>query len=164
MKHPYLWLLLLASAAPAAAQRPTAEAARPAVSFWPLDAQTGTVAFVAPTRQPTAPALRQAEHARAWLTSTCGKAWSELQTAADSTQLYQGRLQGIHPGVVLNFALRVNRQPAGWQYRLFACQVSSPTNAGITHWLPLHRLLKDSDFRPDVRSFQQQLQRALPGL
>jgi hypothetical protein len=101
---------------------------------------------------------------RAWLTSTCGKAWSELQTASDSTQLYQGRLQGVHAGVVLNFALRISRQPNGWQYRLFACQVSSPTNAGITHWLPLHRLLEDSDFRPDVRSFQQQLQRTLPGL
>jgi hypothetical protein len=38
-----------------------------------------------------------------------------------------------HAGLVLNFALRVSRQYSGWQYRLFACQVSSPTNAGITH-------------------------------
>jgi len=30
--------------------------------------------------------------------------------------------------------------------------------------LPLQRLLDDPDFRPDVASFQQQLQRALPKL
>jgi hypothetical protein len=40
--------------------------------------------------------------------STCGKPWSEVQAAADSTQLYQGWLQGVHAGVVLNFALRVS--------------------------------------------------------
>ncbi len=159
------WLFcFLLSASSAAAQRPTAEAAKPAVSFWPLEARTGTVVFTAPPRSPNAPALRQAEHVRTWLTSTCGKDWSELQTATDSTQLYQGRLPGVHTGVVLNFALRLSRQPMGWQYHLFACQVSSPTKAGITHWLPLHRLLDDPDFRPDVRSFQQQLQQALPAL
>lgn len=165
MKAWGFYFLLLAHAAPAAAQRPTAEAARPAGGFWPLDARTGTVVFAAPVAHPTAPALTQAEHLRAWLTQTCGPAWSELQSgAADSAQLYQGQLRGVHAGVVLTFALRVSRQPTGWQYRLFACQVSSPTTAGITHWLPLHRLLEDADFRPDVRRFQQQLQRALPGL
>lgn len=160
----FYFLLLLARAAPAAAQRPTAEAARPAGGFWPLDARTGTVVFAAPVAHPTASALAQAEHVRAWLPQVCGSAWSELASGADSTQLYQGQFRGMHAGVGLTFALRVNRRPMGWQYRLFACQVSSPTNAGITHWLPLHRLLDDADFRPDVRCFQQQLQRALPGL
>jgi hypothetical protein len=70
-----------------------------------------------------------------------------------------------HAGVVLNFTPRVSHQSSGWQYQLFACQVSSPTNAGIMHWLLLlHRLLEDVDFLLDVRSFQQQLQRSLPGL
>lgn len=158
------WLCcFLLLAGPAAAQRPTAEAARPAVAFWQFDAPTGTVAFTAPTACPTATALQQAEHLRAWLTRTCST-WAELAADVDSTQHYRGQLAGVHAGVTLTFAVRVSRGPAGWQYRLFACQVSSPTGAGLVHWLPLHRLLDDPDFRPDVLSFQQQLRQALPRL
>ncbi len=159
----WCWLLLLVGL-PAAAQRPTAEAASPGSSFWPLDARTGRVAFTAPTARPTASALWQAEHVRAWLTQACGTAWSELRVGADSAQLYQGQVPGVHAGVELRFDLRVSRQPTGWQYRLFACEVRSPTGAEVVHWLPLHRLLDDPDFRADVLRFQQQLQRALPGL
>jgi hypothetical protein len=67
-------------------------------------------------------------------------------------------------GVGLRFAVRLSREPVGWQYRLFACEVRSPTGTEMVHWLPLHRLLDDPDFRPDVLRFQQQLQRALVGL
>ena len=162
MKGWLLWLVL--AAGPVRAQRPTAEAVRAAVSFWPLDARTGTVAFTAPTARPAASALWQAEHVRSWLTQTCGTAWSELQASADSTHLYQGQLRGVHAGVGLRFAVRLPRPPTGWQYRLSACEVRSPTGADVAHWLPLHRLLDDVDFRSDVLSFQQQLQQALVGL
>lgn len=159
------WLpiaLLLAS--PAAAQRPTAEAARAPAPFWPIDAVTGTVVFRGPTARPLAPALAQAEHLRAWLTGTCST-WSELQAQADSTQLYQGQLRGVHAGVVLRFAVQVRQQRAGWQYVLLAFQVRSPTgDPKLVHWLPLQRLLDDADFRPAVANFQQQLQGALPTL
>ena len=146
------------------AQRPTAEATHITTSFWPLDARTGTVAFTAPTAQPAASALWQAEHLRGWLRQTCGTAWGEWRVAADSAQLYQGQLPGVHAGVRLRFAVRLQRAPTGWQYRLFACEVRSPTGMEVVHWLPLHRLLDDPDFRPDISSFQQQLQRALPNL
>jgi hypothetical protein len=159
-----LYLLLLFLASPALAQRPTAEIARSVGGFWPVETQTGAVVFTAPTAHPAASARWQAEHLRAWLTQTCGTAWSEYQAGADSVLLYQGQLSGLHAGVGLRFAVRVNRQPAGWQYRLFACEVRSPTGTDVVHWLPLHRLLQDSDFRRDVSSFQQQLQRALPSL
>jgi hypothetical protein len=159
----FLFYLLLV-AVPAAAQRPTAEPARPPASFWPINYPTGTVVFSAPTVHPLAPGLVQAEHLRAWLTSTCAT-WTELQIQADSTQLYQGQLRGVHAGVTLRFAVQVRRQPIGWQYTLLAFQVRSPTgDPDLVHWLALHRLLDDPDFRPDVVSFQQQLQRALPGL
>jgi hypothetical protein len=84
---------------------------------------------------------------------------------ADSTQLYQGQLRGVHAGVTLRFAVQVRRQVAGWQYTLLAFQVRFPAgDPNVVHWLPLHRLLDDPNFRPDVDSFQQQLQRALPRL
>ena len=159
------WLFgLVFLAGPAVAQRPTAESTRPVSIFWPLDARTGTVIFTAPTARPTASALWQAEHLRAWLTQICGSEWSELRAEADSSQLYQGQLRGVHAGVALRFGVRVSRQLPGWQYRLFACEVRSPTGTDVVHWLPLHRLLDDPDFRPDVTRFQQQLQRALVGL
>jgi hypothetical protein len=134
----FIFLLLFAS--PAAAQRSTAEAAQPAAPFWPIDATTGTVVFRSPTAHSLAPALAQAEHLRAWLTSTCST-WGEQQAQADSTQLYQGQLHGVHAGVVLRFAVQVRRQRAGWQYTLLAFQVRSPTREpGLAHWLPLQRL------------------------
>ncbi|MGI4872856.1 MAG: hypothetical protein ACRYFX_16985 [Janthinobacterium lividum] len=158
-----LWGVLLL-ATPAAAQRPTAEAARPAGAFWPTNARTGVVAFTGPLRQPTAPALAQAEHLRAWLTSTC-TTWSEVQTSADSAQLYRGQLAGVHEGVGLRFLVRLSRRASGWRYQLLLFDVRSPTGQpGLVHWLPLHRLLNDPDFRPDVADFQRQLQQALPGL
>jgi hypothetical protein len=159
-----LYLLVLLLANPALAQRPTAEVARPVEGFWPVEASSGTVVFTAPTARPVAPARWQAEHLRTWLTQTCGTAWSEYQARVDSVLLYHGQLSGLHAGVGLRFVIRVSRQPAGWQYRLFACEVRSPTGTDVVHWLPLHRLLDDSDFRPDVLHFQQQLQRALPSL
>lgn len=155
---------LLVVAGPIAAQRPTAEVARSAVSFWPLDPQTGAVAFSGAVVRPTAPALAQAEHARAWLTSTCST-WVELQTSADSAQLYQAQLRGVHAGVALRFLVRLSRRPAGWHYQLVLFEVCSPTgHPDVVHYLPLQRLLNDPDFRPDVASFRQQLQRALPRL
>lgn len=157
-----LTLLLLATST-AFAQRPTAEAATLAVPFWPINYPTGTVVFTGSTLHPLAPALAQAEHLRAWLNSTCST-WVELQTQADSTQLYQGQLRGVHTGVALRFAVQVRRQRVGWQYNLLAFQVRSPTGEAVVHWLPLHRLLDDQDFEPDITSFQQQLQRALPKL
>ncbi|RZJ94889.1 MAG: hypothetical protein EOO60_01980 [Hymenobacter sp.] len=151
-------------ASPAAAQRPTAEAAKPAVSFWPINYPTGTVVFTAPTARPLASALIQAECLRAWLTSICST-WTELQTQADSTQLYQGQLRGVHAGVALRFAVQVRREQTGWQYNLLAFRVRSPTgNPDLVHWLPLERLLDDRDFGPDIMSFRQQLQQALPRL
>ena len=162
MKVHLLCLLLFARLA--AAQRPVAETARLASPFWPINYPTGTVVFTAPTARPLASALVQAEHLRAWLASTCST-WDELQTQADSTQLYRGRLPGVHAGVALRFAVQVRRERTGWQYILLAFQVRSPTgNPDLVHWLPLERLLDDRDFRPDVASFQQQLQRALPRL
>lgn len=159
------WLLcFLLAAGSARAQRPTAEAGRTAASFWPLDARTGTVVFTAPTIRPAASALWQAEHVRSWLTLTCGTAWSELRAGADSAQLYQGQLRGVHAGVKLRFAVRLQREPTGWQYWLFAGEVRSPTGTEVVHWLPLHRLLDDPDFQPDIRHFQQQLQRTLSNL
>jgi len=162
MKGWLLWVVL--AAGPVHAQRPTAEAARAPVSFWPLDARTGTVVFTAPTRRPAASARWQAEHVRGWLTQLCGMSWDEQQAGADSVQLYQGQLRGVHPGVALRFTARLKRESAGWQYQLFTCEVRSPTGTQVVHWLPLHRLLDDPDFRPDVRSFQQQLQVALSTL
>ncbi|RZJ94627.1 MAG: hypothetical protein EOO60_02645 [Hymenobacter sp.] len=106
----------------------------------------------------------QPEHLRTWLTSTC-VTWTELQTQADSTQLYRGQLRGVHAGVALRFAVQIRRQPTGWQYTLLAFQVRLPTgDPNLAHWLPLRGLLDDPDFQPDVASFQQQLQRALPSL
>jgi hypothetical protein len=87
---------------------------------------------------------------------TCGTEWSELRAGADSAQLYQNQLRGVQVGVGLRFAVRLSRAPAGWQYRLFACEVRSPTGTDV-----VHRLLDDPYFRPDMLSFQQQLQRAL---
>jgi hypothetical protein len=87
-----------------------------------------------------------------------------VQTQTDSTQLYQGELAGVHAGVTLRFVMQLRRQPAGWQYRLLAFRVRSPTRSEVVHWLPLQRLLDDADFRPDVQHFQQQLQQALPSL
>lgn len=145
MKDWFLYLLLLAS--PAAAQRPT-----------------GTIVFAGPTAQPRAPALRQAEHLRAWLAHTCAT-WSELAGQPDSTQYYRGQLAGVHPDVVLSFAVRVSRRPlVGWQYLLLGFRVGAPTRAGLVQWVQLHRLLDDPDFRPDMLDFQQQLQHALPTL
>jgi len=159
------WLYyFLFTTSTAMAQRPTAEAVRTATIFCPLDARTGTVVFTAPTARPAAAALWQAEHLRSWLTQTCGTAWGELRVGADSVQLYQGQLRGVHAGVGLRFAVRLSREAGSWQYRLFACEVRSPTGTNVVHWLPLHRVLDDPDFRPDVLRFQQQLQRALPGL
>ena len=157
-------LLLLLFAGPATAQRPLAEPTRLPVVSWPINYPTGTVVFTAPTVHPLAPALAQAEHLRAWLTSTCSD-WDELRAQADSTQLYRGRLLGVHAGVALRFAVQVRRERTGWQYMLLAFQVRSPTgNPDLVHWLPLEKLLDDRDFRPDITSFQQQLQRALPTL
>ena len=162
MKVHLLCLLLLAR--PAVAQRPVAEAARTVSSFWPINYPTGTVVFTAPTARPLASALVQAEYMRTWLASTCSD-WDELRAQADSTQLYRGRLLGVHTGVALRFAVQVRRERTGWQYMLLAFQVRSPTgNPGLVHWLPLEKLLDDRDFRPDIISFQQQLQRALPTL
>ena len=71
----------------------------------------------------------------------------------------------MHAGVALRFAVQVRRERAGWQYTLLAFRVRSPTgNPDLVHWLPLERLLDDRDFGPDITSFQQQLQRALPRL
>ena len=157
--------LLSSVASPALAQRPTAELARPTTSsFWPIDGPTGTVVFRGPTAHPAAPTLWQAEHLRAWL-SAMGAQWAELQASADSTQLYQAQLVGVHAGVALRFAVRVRRPTGqGWQYELLAFQVRSPTRSEVVHWLPLQRLLDDVDFWPDVLHFQQLLQRALPSL
>ncbi|MVN78833.1 hypothetical protein GO988_21085 [Hymenobacter sp. HMF4947] len=155
-------LLLLTGSA--FAQRPTAEPVPQATDFWPLDAPTGTVVFRAPTARPRVPALRQAEHLRAWLSSTCAD-WKELPSQADSTQFYRGQLRGVHAGGLLSFAVRVCRRPlVGWQYMLLGFRVGAPTGAGSVQWVPLHRVLDDRDYQPDVSSFQQQLQRALPGL
>jgi hypothetical protein len=155
---------LLLTAGPVAAQRPTAEPARLATSFWPLDAVTGTVVFTGPTRQPLAPALVQAEYLRAWLTSTCST-WAELPSQVDSTQYYRGQLRGVHEGVALSFAVRVSRRPlVGWQYMLLGFRVGAPTGEGLVQWAPLQRVLEDRDYQLDLRSFQQQLQRALPSL
>lgn len=157
--------VLLFMAQPMLAQRPTAERAAPAGnSFWPVDRPTGTVVFVGPTARPQASNRWQAEHLRTWLTQTCAR-WGEVQTQRDSTQLYQGELAGVHAGVALRFILQLRRLPlVGWQYQLLAFQVRSPTRTDVVHWLPLHRLLDDADFRPDVRHFQQLLQQALPTL
>jgi hypothetical protein len=133
------------------------------MTFWPINYPTGTVVFSALTVRPLAPALAQAEHLRAWLTSTCST-WSELQTQADSTQLYQGQLRGVHAGVALRFAVQVRRQPMGWRYTLLGFRVGAPTGAGLVQWVPLQRVLDDQDYRVDVDSFQQQLQQALPRL
>jgi hypothetical protein len=112
------------------------------------------VVFRSPTARPLAPALTQAKHLWAWLTSTCS-AWGEQQAQADSTQLYQSQLRGVHEGVVLRLAVQVRRQRIGWQYTLLAFQVRSPTGEpGLAHWLPLQRLLDDPDLRPTVASFQ----------
>ena len=158
------WLsLFLLTASPAAAQRPTAEALRSAVPFWPIDYPTGTVVFAGLTARPLASALAQAEHLRTWLTSTCST-WAELQTQADSTQLYQGQLHGVHAGVALRFAVQVRRQPTGWQYMLLGFRVGAPTGADLVQWVPLQQVLEDRDYQVDVRSFQQQLQRSLPAL
>lgn len=162
MKGPLLCFLLLAG--PVAAQQPTAEALCQPVPLWPINYPTGTVVFSGPTARPLGPSLTQAEHLRAWLTSTCST-WTELQTQADSTQLYQGQLRGVHAGVALRFAVQVRREQAGWQYILLAFRVRSPTgNPDLVHWLPLERLLDDRDFRPDIDSFRQQLQQALLSL
>lgn len=159
------WLpIFLLLATTAAAQRPTAEAARVPTPFWSTDATTGTVVFRSSGVRPLVPVLAQAEHLRSWLTSTCST-WTELNSQADSTQLYQGQLPGVHTGVALRFTMQVRQQRAGWEYILLAFQVRSPTgDPDLVHWLPLHRLLTDPDFRPDVASFQQQLQQALPML
>ena len=72
---------------------------------------------------------------------------------------------GVHPGAVLNFAVRVSWRPlVSWQYQLLGFRVGAPTRAGLVQWVPLHRLLKDPAFRPDITSFHQQLQHALPSL
>jgi hypothetical protein len=113
--------------------------------------------------RPLAPALVQAEHLRAWLTSTCST-WAELQTQTDSTQLYQGQLRGVHAGVALRFAVQVRRQPMGWRYTLLGFRVGAPTGAGLVQWVPLQRVLDDRDYQVDVSSFQLQLQRALSTL
>ena len=156
--------LFLLLAVTAAAQRPTAEKAWVLTPFWPLDATTGTVVFRGSPVRPLLSALVQAEHLRTWLTGTCS-AWTELHTQTDSTQLYQGQLRGVHAGVALRFAIQLRRQQAGWQYALLGFQVCSPTgDPSLVHWLPLHQLLTDPDFKPDVASFQQQLQQALPAL
>jgi hypothetical protein len=146
----------------AIAQRATAEPARVATSFWPLDAVMGTVVF---TWQPLAHALVQAEHLRAWLISTCSM-WTELTTSqADSTQYYRGRLRGVHQDMALSFAIRVSRrQLVGWQYMLLGFRVGAPTGEGLVQWAPLQRVPEDRDDQVDLRSFQQQLQRTLPGL
>jgi len=154
---------LLASYLPAQAQRPTAEVASASGSFWPLEATTGAVRFTGPTGHPLAAGRRQAEHLRAWLTSTCPD-WQEFQTLVDSTQLYQGQLRGVHPGVVLRFVGQLQRLPTGWHYQLLAFQVGAPTGEGLVQYVPLARVLADADYRADVASFQQQLQRALPQL
>ncbi|WP_191906293.1 hypothetical protein [Hymenobacter baengnokdamensis] len=44
---------------------------RSVAPFWPINYPTGTVVFTGPTARPLAPALVQAEHLQAWLTSTC---------------------------------------------------------------------------------------------
>jgi len=140
-----------------------AEVTQVSGSFWPLEVTTGTVRFTGPTVHPLAAGLRQAEHLRAWLANTCA-GWQELKTQADSTQRYQGQLRGVHAGVVLRFAVRLHRQPAGWQYYLLAFQVGAPTGEGLVQYVPLAQVLADADYRVDVASFQQQLQRALPQL
>lgn len=101
---------------------------------------------------------------RAWLKQTCGPAWSDLSTAADSSQFYQGQLRGVRAGVVLAFFLILKRQPTGWQYTLTVDLVSSPAPVGTGPWLAFATLLFNVDFLPDLRSFQRQLQRALPNL
>jgi hypothetical protein len=106
----FIFLLL---AGPAATQRLTAEAAQPVTPFWPIDATTGTRSH---TVRPLVPALAQAEHPWVWLTSTCST-WDKQQAHADSTQLYQGQLHGVHAGLVLPFAVQVRQQQAGWQVR-----------------------------------------------
>lgn len=117
--------------------------------------------FRGPTAQPQAAAHWQAKHLRHWLAQTCPQ-WEELQTLADSTQLYQGELPGEHASVVLRFAVQLRRLPGdGWQYQLLVFQVRSPTRSEVMHWLSLHQLLDDPDFRPDMVRFQQQLQQAL---
>jgi hypothetical protein len=157
------FLLLMLTTNLVLAQCPIAEVAQVSGNFWPLESTTGAVHFTGPTAHPLAADLHQAEHLRAWLTSTCS-AWTELQTQADSTQRYQGQLRGVHVGVVLRFAVRLQRQPSGWQYHLLAFQVGAPTGEGLVQYVPLAQVLADSDYRADVVSFQQQLQRALPQL
>lgn len=157
-----IWLLCpLLGAGPAAAQRPTAEAARLATSCWPLDAVTGTVVVAGPLAQPLAPALVPAEHLRAWLAHACPQ-WSELPSQVDSTQYYRGQLWGAHAGVRLSFAVRVSRRPLmGGQYLLLGFRVDAPTGEGLVQGGALPQVLADWDYQPNLARFQRQLQRTL---
>lgn len=147
---------------PAAAQHLGTLAVEPA-AFWPTTAY-GIYNFSGPTAHPAASALQQAKFVRAWLKQTCGPAWSELATVADSSQWYQGHLRGVRPGVVLAFFLSLKQQPTGWQYTLSVALVSSPAITGTGPWQAFSTVLLNVDSLPDMRSFQRQLQQALPNL
>lgn len=155
-------VLLLLLPGPAAAQGPVPTTSEPA-AFWPTTAY-GIYNFSGPTAHPSASAFQQAKFVRAWLKQTCGPAWSELSTVADSSQWYQGQLRGVRPGVVLAFFLSLKQEPTGWQYTLSVALVSSPATVGTGPWQAFSTVLFNVDFLPDMRSFQRQLQRALPNL
>lgn len=128
--------LLLAMVLPVQAQRPTAAPPRAPISFWPLDAASGTVVFAGPAAHPGPTLLANAEHLRAWLTGA-GVTWSEYQSGNDSTLLFRGQLAGAHPGVVLAFALRARLRTTGFYYRLALFEVAAPNGEGFMHWMPL---------------------------
>jgi hypothetical protein len=161
----YCWFVgaLILLAAPAQAQRPTAEYLPSPTAFWPVDPATGTVIFAGHSHQRGERPEESAQYVREWLTASFSR-WEEWKSANPSTLLFVAYLRGQHPGVELRCQLVARLEREGFRYSLTQFTVGAPTGEGRMQWQRLDRLLDDTDFRPDIVHFQQGLQHALPNL
>lgn len=142
---------------------PVAAQALPIDPFWPREPATGAVQFDGHSRLKGETPAQSADHLRLWLTAYFSD-WKEY-TYGDTTKLFfTARLRGLHKGVVLRCAVGAKLEPNGFRFILSQFKVGAPNGAGTVFWHPLHQLLNDPDFRPDINQFQQELQQALANL
>ena len=143
---------------------PAAGQALPINPFWPREPVTGAVQFDGHSRLKGETPAQSAQHLRLWLTAYFVD-WTEHGYNGDTTKLFfRASMRGLHEAVVLRCAVGAKLEPNGFRYILSQFKVGAPNGQGTMFWHPLHQLLDDPDFRPDLDQFQQELLQALESL
>ena len=75
--------------------------------------------------------------------------------------LFRASMRSLARGVELQFTLRTVVHLRGYRYQVANLEIGAPTQGGLVQWLPLHRVLNNPDFRPEVDEFRTRLALAL---